>query len=126
MVTVGLLTPAGWCTSNSHVPSMADFCSCLGASCASAPEPRMRAHARITKVFMNASTHHPDHIRPGDDECFVSFEIADQYRGVLRRDHLRQQIHWRGDVHEREGRLHDRLDRLRLDVAVGEELLVQV
>src|SRR5881296_887470 len=72
------------------------------------------------------SAEYPNDIRPGNDERLVGLEVADQNRRVLRRDHRREEIDWRGRVNEWERRLHDGLDRLDLDVVILHELGVEM
>src|SRR6185503_8559088 len=68
----------------------------------------------------------PDDVGADDDERLFRLEVAHQHRRILRHDHRREQLHERRDVHEREGRLHDRLDELVLDFRVAHELVVEV
>src|SRR4051794_898020 len=67
------------------------------------------------------SAQHANHIRAGDDERLIRLEIADEHRGIFGSDHRREQLDRRGDVDERESRLHDELDRLRFHRRIGDE-----
>ena len=72
------------------------------------------------------SSENPDQIGTGDDEGLLGLEIADQDGRVVRGDHRGQEVNRRRDVDKRKRRLHDRLDRMALDVAAPHELLVEV
>src|SRR2546425_6938798 len=47
---------------------------------------------------------HAEDVRSRDDERLVALEVAHEDRGILRRDHAREEIHRRRDVHEGKGR----------------------